>query len=71
MNSNNNKIQTNQRIKIDYKSRQEKALIEGPKYQLIGKDLPKDKPRPKTVSHSRNRSNRVRKQQQKNQLIAQ
>ena len=69
VNSNNNKIQTNQRIKIDYKSRQEKALIEGPKYQLIGKDLPKDKPRPKTVSHSRNRSNRVRKQQQKNQAI--
>ena len=64
VNSNNNKIQTNQRIKIDYKSRQEKALYEGPKYQLIGKDLPKDKPRPKTVSHSRNRSNRVRKQQQ-------
>ena len=69
VNSNNNKIQTNQRIKIDYKSRQEKALIEGPKYQLIGKDLPKDKPRPKTVSHSRNRSNRVRKQQQKKQAI--
>ncbi len=69
VNSNNNKIQTNQRIKIDYKSRQEKALIEGPKYQLIGKDLPKDKPRPKTVSHSRNRSNRVRKQQQKKQVI--
>jgi hypothetical protein len=48
--------------------KKEKSLYEGPKYQLIGKDLPKDKPRPKTVSHSRTRSNRSRKQQVKQQV---
>ena len=69
MNSTNNKIQNNQRIKLDNKSPQEKALYKGPKYQLLGKDLPKDKPRPKTVSHSHNKYNRVRKQQQKKKIF--
>ena len=68
-NSSNSRVQNNSRIKLENKSPKEKALYEGPKYQLIGKDLPKDKPRPKTVSHSRNRSNKVRKQQQKRKII--
>ena len=68
-NSSNKRVQNNSRIKLENKSPKEKALYEGPKYQLIGKDLPKDKPRPKTVSHSRNRSNKVRKQQQKRKII--
>jgi uncharacterized protein (UPF0297 family) len=67
LNSPLNRIQNNHVIKLDSQIKQtkekEKSLYEGPKYQLIGKDLPKDKPRPKTVSHSRTRSNRVRNHQ--------
>ena len=64
-NSPSNRIQNNHVIKLDSQinKAKEKELYEGPKYQLIGKDLPKDKPRPKTVSHSRTRSNRVRNHQ--------
>lgn len=61
--------QNNHEIKYDSQSREERSLYEGPKYQLIGKDIPKDKPRPQTVSQSRNRSNRVRKQSQKKSNI--
>jgi hypothetical protein len=61
-------VQKNHVIKLDSNSNQEKSLYEGPKYQLIGKDLPKDKPRPKTVSSSRNRSTRRRTQQVKKQV---
>ena len=51
-------------IKMENQTSHEQSLYEGPKYQLIGKDLPKDKPRPKTESRSRIRSNKVRKQKQ-------
>lgn len=61
--------QNNHEIKYDSQPREERSLYEGPKYQLIGKDIPKDKPRPQTVSQSRNRSNRVRKQSQKKSNI--
>ena len=63
-----NGIEKKNVIKLDSKIKPEKSLYEGPKYQLIGKDLPKDKPRPQTVSHSRNRSSRTRKQQVKQQV---
>ena len=65
INSPSNRVQKNHVIKLDSQlnKTKEKELYEGPKYQLIGKDLPKDKPRPKTVSHSRTRSNRVRNHQ--------
>ena len=63
-----NRLEKKNVIKLDSKIKPEKSLYEGPKYQLIGKDLPKDKPRPKTVSHSRNRSSRTRKQQVKQQV---
>jgi hypothetical protein len=56
-------------IKLDSKIKPEKSLYEGPKYQLIGKDLPKDKPRPKSVSQSLNRTSRTRKKQVKQQVI--
>ena len=67
-NSSLNRLEKKNVIKLDSKIKPEKSLYEGPKYQLIGKDLPKDKPRPKTVSHSRNRSIRTRKQQIKQQV---
>ena len=67
-NTSSNRVQKNHVIKLDSNMKKEKSLYEGPKYQLIGKDLPKDKPRPKTVSHSRTRSNRSRKQQVKQQV---
>ena len=67
-NTSSNRVQKNHVIKLDSNLKKEKSLYEGPKYQLIGKDLPKDKPRPKTVSHSRTRSNRIRKQQVKQQV---
>ena len=67
-NTSSNRVQKNHVIKLDSNLKKEKSLYEGPKYQLIGKDLPKDKPRPKTVSHSRTRSNRSRKQQVKQQV---
>ena len=67
-NSSLNRLEKKNVIKLDSKIKPEKSLYEGPKYQLIGKDLPKDKPRPKTVSHSRNRSSRTRKQQIKQQV---
>ena len=67
-NISSNRVQKNHVIKLDSNMKKEKSLYEGPKYQLIGKDLPKDKPRPKTVSHSRTRSNRSRKQQVKQQV---
>jgi hypothetical protein len=63
-----NRLEKKNVIKLDSKIKPEKSLYEGPKYQLIGKDLPKDKPRPQTVSHSRNRSSRTRKQQVKQQV---
>ena len=63
-----NRLKKKNVIKLDSKLKPEKSLYEGPKYQLIGKDLPKDKPRPQTVSHSRNRSSRTRKQQVKQQV---
>ena len=62
--------QTNHEIKCESQSRGEQSLYEGPKYQLIGKDIPKDKPRPQTVSRSKNRSNKVRKQSQKKSNIS-
>ena len=58
------RVETNNKIKLDSKSQKEKSLNEGPKYQLLGKDLPKDKPRPNSYCKSRTRSNRVRKQRQ-------
>ena len=67
-NSSLNRLEKKNVIKLDSKIKPEKSLYEGPKYQLIGKDLPKDKPRPQTVSHSRNRSSRTRKQQVKQQV---
>jgi hypothetical protein len=63
-----NRLEKKNVIKLDSKIKPEKSLYEGPKYQLIGKDLPKDKPRPQTVSHSRNRSSRTRKQQVQQQV---
>ena len=63
-----NRLEKKNVIKLDSKIKPEKSLYEGPKYQLIGKELPKDKPRPQTVSHSRNRSSRTRKQQVKQQV---
>jgi hypothetical protein len=63
-----NRLEKKNVIKLDSKIKPEKSLYEGPKYQLIEKDLPKDKPRPQTVSHSRNRSSRTRKQQVKQQV---
>ena len=63
-----NRLEKKNVIKLDSKIKPEKSLYEGPKYQLIGKDLPKDKPRPQTVSHSRNSSSRTRKQQVKQQV---
>ena len=69
-NSSKIKTQNNHEIKYDRQSNEERSLYEGPKYQLIGKDIPKDKPRPQTESHSRNRSNRVRKQTQKKSNIS-
>ena len=63
-----NRLEKKNVIKLDSKIKPDKSLYEGPKYQLIGKDLPKDKPRPQTVSHSRNRSSRTRKQQVKQQV---
>ena len=62
-NSATNRVQNNHSIKLDININKEKSLHEGPKYQLLGKDLPKDKQRPKTVSRSRMRSNRVNSQQ--------
>ena len=67
-NTSSNRVQKNHAIKLDSNSKPEKSLYEGPKYQLIGKDLPKDKPRPKTVSRSRTRSTRSRTQQVKKQV---
>ena len=55
-NSSSNRVQNNHSIKFDSKITQEKTLYEGPKYNLIGKDLPKGKERPRTVASSRNRS---------------
>ena len=63
-----NRLEKKNVIKLDSKIKPEKSLYEGPKYQLIGKDLPKDKQRPKTVSHSRSRSSQTRKQQVKQQV---
>ena len=57
-----NRIEYNNGIKLDFNIKKEKSLIEGPKYKLVGKDLPKDKPEPETTLTSRSRSNRVRKQ---------
>ena len=56
-----NRVQNNHSIKYDTKPAQEKSLYEGPKYQLLGKDLPQGKSRPRTVNNSRNKT--IRRQQ--------
>ena len=61
--SSTNRAQSNHSIKLDSKASQEKSLYEGPKYQLIGKDLPEGKSRPRTVTSSRNRSTQRRVQE--------
>ena len=61
--SSTNRAQSNHSIKLDSKTSQEKSLYEGPKYQLIGKDLPEGKSRPRTVTSSRNRSTQRRVQE--------
>ena len=68
-NTSSNRLEKKNVIKLDSKIKPEKSLYEGPKYQLIGKDLPKDKPRPKSVSQSLNRTSRTRKKQVKQQVI--
>ena len=62
-NSSLNRVQNNHSIKLDIDVKKEKSLYEGPKYQLLGKDLPKDKPIPQSVMSTRSRSSRVRNQQ--------
>ena len=60
-NSSINRVQNNHSIKYNSNISKEKTLYEGPKYQLLGKDLPQGKSRPRSMNNSRNNS--IRRQQ--------